>query len=508
MSFFILENSIKLFYISLKYGTNDIHKQTIDCLRKANRIFGQKNSSYSSIIGIAVEISGRQLKTGLIKKHQSNSNLNKENGIFLDKDTVIILTSKKHYSYQTNHKIIYVNFSDYIEHLKPKDILKIGPKIQVQIRRIYDNHSIFCNVIKEGLLLSKMYMEIPLEKTFLTIHITKEEENDIKFAINTECDFIICPCPLKIHICDYIRWTMINKREIKILAKIHIHQNLIKSDIDDILRNFSGIYLVESNINDDVNEKRKSLKNYIIIACWWKQKILIRSGIIEILPPQSSSSRVPSSSSNNYEIFIKEHIEKSLKEYFLYPDCLIISQKLMKFTDYDIYQLKSKIKQIYTNLNDDTLKFCLNSYLRCKKSIEQIFLRHLITTVFFEKITCLIVISRTDKTTKFLSKYYPPIPIISIFKEFINAQINCIRKNVVPLLFYEPSIMNNWKDELIEMTNYSVQYAYNHNYINDTEPFIIVYDSKLNLDYADTFKIFTFEKMKASMKKIDFLILI
>ncbi|XP_037904481.1 uncharacterized protein LOC119647560 [Hermetia illucens] len=364
------QHSITIFIINLQYGTRKRHLRTIRCIERAIRTI-EKNAYMDIEIGMLAELTNCKLTTGLLNHGSS--------GIYLDRDSKIVLTADRRFSAKGSHEVIYVNFTDYVLSFHPKDVIKIGCSIEVEVQEVLLK-SLVCRVTKADVLKPKMEVFIPEERSQLGKYISTEEDEDISFILeNSNCDYIICPCAHNVNVCQYIQWFMAtSQRRMFIIGKIKPEIYVDEAVLQKIIPEFSGIWIDSNSLEATPIDK------VIVSNCVMQGKFMLRSA--------------------NY--IEREHIQLpkdrgACRNLLVYPDCLVIPSCLPN--NVSSIDVRLIIRRSYPEMNDESLEYCC-TFVPREHSVYDMLVRQVALNVIFEKASCVIMVNNTGRSAIKLSQ--------------------------------------------------------------------------------------------------------
>lgn len=187
-----------------------------------------------------------------------------------------------------------------------------------------------------------------------------------------------------------------------------------------------------------------------------------------------------------------EHIQLpkdrgACRNLLVYPDCLVIPSCLPN--NMSSIDARLIIRRSYPEMNDESLEYCC-TFVPREHSVYDMLVRQVALNVIFEKASCVIMVNNTGRSAIKLSQNRVTVPIIATVRDETVARRLLVWKNVIPILFFD-SIVCEWVEELDDRIAFGVDYARRYGYISEGDVFIVCFDSKRGIKFADTYRLVT-----------------
>lgn len=244
-----LSNGVRLFHINFATNTKEEICQMLLKLETSISNYHIKNSRYMLPIGKIFEIRGRVLRVGRMLHNCP---------IRLKSKQQIILTSDRSYEKCCLKEVTYIsNFEPYIHRLKCGDLIFInGKTILLYVVKITGNYVTCCSLKKAKL---RSYDEVLLPFYIPEFReLTKDEIDDIEYATNNKCDFILAPLVTRPEYFDALK-SEINDKCIKLISCIDVYIQPDMNVITNIVEKFDGVWIKNS-------QPKQEMKNVIDCA--------------------------------------------------------------------------------------------------------------------------------------------------------------------------------------------------------------------------------------------------
>lgn len=440
----ISDKGLSTIFLNISLGTKETHTKIIEEIKKARVI--SKN-----LIGLGMIISTHRIITGKIR--------NDEKDVYLDQNSIVILTADRKYSHLCSHEIIYGNFIDSVQTIEVTDLIKIGEHITLKVIETGKDW-VKVVVIKDGLLFSYMNIILLHSKTAKElVYLKTEEIEDLNEAIGYGCDFLIFPCPLNVCVLDYMKAirSFHNQKPI-LIAKIELGSGkLCKTEVDYLMKNYDGIWLED--------------------FCSCGDKYLLND-ISSIL--LSNGKHIQCSSHNSSNIMINNNLLTKI-------DGLVVSDSFIKTSRISIHQTYSKLcKEISWNYK--AFMDIRNRY----RDIYCEYIRKITLLTFKYDASCIVIINESGKSVLKIAQSRPLIPILASFKNPGSAQKSTILKNVYTINSSSTSLP--YAQCLSNQLNNLVALGKRLGFIKYKTQFIFCFQTKLQQEECDAFQILIEDK--------------
>ena len=395
----LIKNGMDVARLNLSHNTHIYHQKVIQKIRKVSKKLNKP-------VAIIADLQGPKLRLG-----------NFPEKILIKPKTSLILSSD--YKKIDNKTIkIPIDYSNLYKQIQVKDKIILGDNhIELEVLAV-KNKEIFCLVLNEGFIWSKMGFNL-FENSFKVSVPTLKDKKDIKFSVENEVDFIALSFVTSEN--DLITLRKIinqyqdkkNLEPIKIIAKIE--RGAAVKNIDKIIDESDAIMIARGDLGVELPiEKVPLIQKEIIQKCLNQAKpVIVATQMLGSMENKSSPTRAEVSDIAN--AVIDEADALMLSEETAIGKYPIKAVKVMskiiiqteKFEDEKFFNKLTLDKEQPITTVDDSLIFSLN--LISQKVIAKM----------------ILVVSLTGYTGRIISRFRPKIPLfVFTCSEKIARQLN------------------------------------------------------------------------------------
>ncbi len=251
----MLKNGMNVARLNFSHGTHENHKKTIEIFRKVR---DRLNISAA----VMLDTKGPEIRTGEVEG----------GSVELKSGEKFILTTKKIIGNKDKVSITYEGLPNQ---------LKEGNRILIDDGRILlsviecNDTEILCMIDDGGILGNKKGINVPYIHLNMP-YISKQDEDDIKFGIENDVDFIAASfvrCKEDIiALRNFVNYY--GGHNIKIISKIENNEGVEK--FDEILKYSDGIMVARGDMGVEVDyERLPGIQKMFIKKCYSEGKIVI-----------------------------------------------------------------------------------------------------------------------------------------------------------------------------------------------------------------------------------------
>ena len=251
----MLNGGMNVARLNFSHGTHENHKKTIETFRKVRDKLGLAAA-------IMLDTKGPEIRTGDVENGQ----------IELIKGEKITVTTKEVLG---TPEIISVTYEDLPGQLKKGNrILLDDGKIMLTVIEV-EGDEIRCSIDDGGILRNKKGVNVPYIHLDMP-YISKKDEEDIKFGIENDVDFIAASfvrCKEDVlELRNFVNYY--GGHKIKIIAKIENNEGVEK--FDEILKYSDGIMVARGDMGVEIDyERLPGIQKRFIKKCYSEGKIVI-----------------------------------------------------------------------------------------------------------------------------------------------------------------------------------------------------------------------------------------
>ena len=363
--------------LNFSHGTYDEHLNNINNVKSASNILGTP-------IPILMDLCGPKLRIGVVE----------DDTYIKEGDTIKITTE----NIIGNKNIISTNYENLTKDIKPNDIILIDDGlIKLKTKEVSDK-TITCEVIYGGQLKSKKGINLPNVNLSIP-SITEKDLKDIEFGLKNNVDFIALSFVR--HHTDILKLKKIisDKGFTKpIIAKIEKPEAI--NDIDAIIQESDMVMVARGDLGVEMNtEEVPLLQKMIIEKCnYYAKPVITATQMLESMVNNPRPTRAEASDVANAVLDGTDAVMLSAETSVgLYP------LNAVKIMDSIVRKIEGKRRPIKEFMIEQDEK--LNLIDRISKGA--------CVLANDIKATAILVITKTGRTARYLSRYRPNTPIIA-----------------------------------------------------------------------------------------------
>ena len=363
--------------LNFSHGTYDEHLNNINNIKSASNILGTP-------IPILMDLCGPKLRVGVI-----------EDGTYLKEGETIKITTENIIG---NKNIISTNYENLTKDIKPGDMILIDDGL-IKLKAIdVSDKIITCEVIYGGQLKSKKGINLPNVNLSIP-SITEKDLKDIEFGLKNNVDFIALSFVR--HHTDILKLKKIisDKGFTKpIIAKIEKPEAI--NDIDAIIQESDMVMVARGDLGVEMNtEEVPLLQKMIIEKCnYYAKPVITATQMLESMVNNPRPTRAEASDVANAVLDGTDAVMLSAETSVgLYP------LNAVKIMDSIVRKIEGKRRPIKEFMIEQDEK--LNLIDRISKGA--------CVLANDIKATAILVITKTGRTARYLSRYRPNTPIIA-----------------------------------------------------------------------------------------------
>ena len=391
-------NGMSVARINMSHQNYNLQKIRVDKLKQVRQELGLP-------IALLLDTKGPEVRVGKFW----------EDKITLDQGQTFTLVTEEVIG---NKDICSISFKKIPESItKGCKVLIDDGLIELEVEEAYEN-KLICKVLNSGIISSNKGVNVP-GVTLSLPFISLKDEEDIKFAVREDFDFIAASFTRSKQDVDILR-EEINDDSIKIIAKIENHEGL--KNIDEIIDASDGIMIARGDLGVEVPfEEIPIIQKRIIKKVYNKGKCVITA--TQMLDSMIKNPRPTRAETTDVANAIYEGTSAIMlsgeSAIGSYPVGSVKTMaKIAKKTEEDIDYIEQFSKRKSSGNRDVTSAI---SRATC-------------TTAHDLKAAAIVTVTKSGRTARMISKYRPNCPIIACTSsQKVLRQLN-ITWGVIPLL--------------------------------------------------------------------------
>ncbi len=378
--------------LNFSHGSYEEHLKVIDNIKEASNALGQP-------IPILMDLCGPKLRTGIV---EPDTILEEGNRILITTDEII-----------GNKQKIYTNYKNLLKDVKPGNFILIDDGlIKLRAEKV-SSDGVECEIIHGGLLKSKKGINLPGVNLSIP-SITEKDIADLEFGLQHGIDFVALSFVRHHKDILELKNIMSKKGVMKpIIAKIEKPEAI--SDINAIIRDSDMVMVARGDLGVEMNtEEVPLLQKMIIEKCnYYGRPVITATQMLESMVSNPRPTRAEASDVANAVLDGTDAVmlsaETSVGQFPVHAVTIMdsIARKIEEKRR-PIRDFTAVIKEEEFNLVD---KISKNACVLANEI----------------KATAILVITKTGRTARFLSRYRPNTPIIAFTDNFdVLKQLNLV----------------------------------------------------------------------------------
>lgn len=252
----MLKAGMNVARLNFSHGTHEYHRESIEMFRSVR-------DRLKIPAAIMLDTKGPEIRIGTFKDDKK---------IELVNGSTFILTTK---AVEGDENIVSVTYKDLPNEVKAGDKILIDDgKILIKVERVTET-DVICNVLEGGTLSGKKGINIPNIHMNMP-YLSKTDEEDIKFGIEMDVDFIAASFVRSKEDVIAIRKFLdyYGGHSIKIIAKIENIEGI--NNFDEILKYSEGIMVARGDMGVEIEyERLPGIQKKFIRKCYQSGKMVI-----------------------------------------------------------------------------------------------------------------------------------------------------------------------------------------------------------------------------------------
>eukprot|EP00917_Polyrhabdina_sp_WS-2016_P017446 GHVP01037669.1.p1 GENE.GHVP01037669.1~~GHVP01037669.1.p1 ORF type:complete len:510 (-),score=89.15 GHVP01037669.1:300-1829(-) len=454
-------NGMNVVRMNFSHGSHEEHSVTIENTKQA---FSKNRRP----VAIALDTKGPEIRIGEIQD---------PNGITIQKDKIVELTTDISYSTNSTQEKIYVDYKKLPNTVKTKSLIYIDDgALSLEVISI-SGDSIKTKAINSHILKSRKGVNIPYAKIDLPA-LSEKDKADIKFGIAKEVDFIFASFIRKASDVHEIR-NVIGSAEfnIQIISKIESHEGL--ENFQEILEASDGIMIARGDLGIEIPpEKVFAAQKKIAALC-------NRAGKPVICATQMLESMIHNPRPTRAEV---SDVGNAVLDGV---DCVMLSGETAsgKYPKESVGMIAKVCKEAELIVQHDVLFPRLVRHSIEMGGMYDTFAQAVVGASLNDSTKLIVVLTSSGKTASLIAKYRPPIPIIAITRSESTANHLLLHRGCIPIIYRRPKTKQSWEEEIEERLKWATEYSKEHNLIKSSEHLIFVQGYASGGGNTNTFRI-------------------
>jgi pyruvate kinase len=432
----LVKAGMNVMRVNCSHGDHAHHQKSVDNLRNHLKTLEKQKQ-----VALMLDIRGPKIRTGMLE----NKEVQYEPG---DEFTMKLIPTKEIPNFKGNKQLVYC---DYLSFPKTVDvgarilmddglmevhcIGKGSDFIKVQVK----NRAILAE--RKGVLIPGAVIDLPA--------VSEKDYADLLFAAKNNFDFVAASFIRKAAQVREVRSGLGDKgKTIKIVSKIENQEGL--DNIDEIIKETDAVMVARGDLGTELPpEKIFAAQKMIIERCNFAGKpVITATQMLESMTHYPTPTRAECTDVAN------AILDGS--------DCVMLSGETAKgkYPTQSIDVMSKICHEVEEHINYENTFLNLFEHTERPMKVSEMMAASAVKLAYETRAKLLFCVTETGDTARYMSKYRPPMPIISLTANPIIARQSLMLRGIVPYLI-EESDKGRSIDELIkEAYNWSVQKGY------------------------------------------------
>nr|CAG8496581.1 3911_t:CDS:10 [Entrophospora candida] len=449
--------------MNFSHGSYEYHKSVIENTREVN---------YGTPVAIALDTKGPEIRTGLMRDNVE-----------------IDITAGHEMTFSTDEKYAECCDSDvmYIDYKNITKVIEVGKYIYVddgilsfKVLEIHDDH-VRVHAVNDGKLCSKKGVNLPNTNVDLPA-VSEKDKNDLLFGVENDVDIIFASFIRRAQDIIQIKSILGEKgSNIKIIAKIENQQGV--DNFDEILKEADGIMVARGDLGIEIPA------SHVFVA----QKMIIAKCNIAGKPVICATQMLESMTFNPRPT--RAEVSDVANAVLDGADCVMLSGETAK----GYYPIEA-VKMMHETCLIAESVICypplyneLRAITPLPTQTTETIASAAVSAAHEQSAGCILVLSTSGNTARYISKYRPRCPIITVTRDEKTARQLHLSRGCYPFIYHfgNDSDDCNWQDDVESRISWGIQQAIEFNMLKSGDCVVAIQGWKGGLGNTNTIRIIT-----------------
>jgi len=454
----LIENGMNIARMNFSHGTHEYHKQTMENVRIANRMYKEKHGVDPSI-AIALDTKGPEIRTGLLEGDDGRKE------VALKAGAVIKITTKDEFKEKCTADVVWLDYENIAKVMMPGKRLFIDDGlISVVCKEVGDDFFIG-TVENDGNLGSRKGCNLPGTDTDLPA-VSEKDKSDLLLGVEEGVDMVFASFIRNADGVRQIKKVLGEKgKDIWVIPKIENQQGI--KNLTEIIASCEGIMVARGDMGIEIPTEKVFIAQKAMIAeCNRAGKpVICATQMLESMVKKPRPTRAEASDVANAVMDG--------------ADCVMLSGETAKgdFPAICVETMAKIAREAEACLwNERIFEDMMRTESVGKKGLFDITSTAAISAVLASykcHAAAIIVLTTSGATSHRVSKYKPHCPILSVTRYQQPARQMQLYRGCIPLLF-EKERANDWVKDVDDRVQYAIDFGKRSNFIKGGDNVVVI----------------------------------
>ncbi|RIB22456.1 pyruvate kinase, partial [Gigaspora rosea] len=460
------EAGMNIVRMNFSHGSYEYHKSVIDNTRENARLHPGRP------VAIALDTKGPEIRTGLMRDNVE---------IPISSGHEMIFSTDEKYAEACDSNVMYIDYKNL-----PK-VIEVGKTIYVddgvlsfEVLEVHEDY-VKVRAVNSGKLCSKKGVNLPDTNVDLPA-VSEKDKNDLLFGVENDVDMIFASFIRSGQDIRDIRKILGEKGSgIKIIAKIENQQGV--NNFDEILKETDGVMVARGDLGIEIPAPQVFVAQKMIIAkCNLVGKpVVCATQMLESMTYNPRPTRAEVSDVANAVLDG--------------ADCVMLSGETAKGS----YPIEA-VKMMHETCIISESVICYPPLFNELRALTPLPMEtteavacSAVNAAHETHAGCILVLSTSGSTARFISKYKPRCPIVTVTRNARTARQIHLYRGCYPFIYDKPRDQvddeTRWQEDVENRIRWGINHAVKLQILKSGDPVIAIQGWKYGLGNSNTIRI-------------------